>query len=112
MVRMVCWNINRSRDAFLELTEMPDVDVALLQEVGKGAAACMADTLGEQVAWNWNRSRIWPTIVRLSDRVRVDLFHCCPINSTRTSLPIAMNGPVDSRCRFPATPEATGARTG
>ena len=38
--------------------------------------------------------------------------HCCPINSTRTSLPIAMNGPVDSRCRFPATPEATGARTG
>ena len=36
---MVCWNINRSPDAFTELSEMPDVDVALLQEVGKGAAS-------------------------------------------------------------------------
>ncbi len=74
MVRIVCWNINRSRDAFLELTEMDDVDVALLQEVGKGAAACMASTVDEQVAWDWNRSRMWPAVVRLSDRVRVDLF--------------------------------------
>ena len=95
MVRMVCWNINRSRDAFLELTEMPDVDVALLQEVGKGAAACMADTLGEQVAWNWNRSRIWPTIVRLSDRVRVDLF--TPVAPEREVLPLDTFAASDSR---------------
>ena len=38
--------------------------------------------------------------------------HCCPINSTRTSLSVEMNGPVDSRFRFPATPGAAGARTG
>ncbi len=95
MVRIVCWNINRSRDAFLELTEMPDVDVALLQEVGKGAAACMADTLGEQVAWNWSRSRIWPAIVRLSDRVRVDLF--TPVAPEREVLPLDTIAVSDSR---------------
>ena len=39
-------------------------------------------------------------------------IHCCPINSTRTSLSVEMNGPVDSRFRFPATPGAAGARTG
>lgn len=74
MVRMVCWNINRSADAFTELSEMPDVDVALLQEVGRGAAGRIADATGERVPWNWNRSSTWPAVVRLSDRVRVDLF--------------------------------------
>ena len=42
MVRIVCWNINRSSDAFTELRKM-DADVALLQEVGKGAARRMVD---------------------------------------------------------------------
>ena len=95
MVRIVCWNINRSRDAFLELSEMPDVDVALLQEVGKGAAACMGSTLGEQVAWNWNRSRMWPAIVQLSDRVRVDLF--TPVAPERDVLPPDTIAVSDSR---------------
>lgn len=95
MVRIVCWNINRNRDAFLELTEMDDVDVAMLQEVGKGAAACMADTVGEQVTWNWNRSRIWPAIIRLSDRVRVDLF--TPVAPERDVLPLDTIAVSDSR---------------
>ena len=37
VVRLVSWNINRSPDACAELNEMGDVDVALLQEVGKRA---------------------------------------------------------------------------
>ena len=84
MVRMVCWNINRSADAFSELGEMPDVDVALLQEVGKGAAGRIADITGERVPWNWNRSSIWPAVVRLSDRVRVDVFE--PIAAERDGM--------------------------
>ena len=95
MIRMVCWNINRSRDAFLELAEMNDVDVALLQEVGKGAAGCMADTLGERVAWDWSRSRMWPAVVRLSDRVRVDRF--TPVAPERDVLPLDTIAVSDSR---------------
>ncbi len=95
MVRMVCWNINRSPDAFLELTEMPDVDVALLQKVGKGAARCMANTLGEPVPWNWSRARIWPAVVRLSDRVRVDVF--TPVDPEREVVPLDTIAVSDSR---------------
>jgi hypothetical protein len=92
---MVCWNINRSRDAFLELTEMPDVDVALLQEVGRGAAGRIADTSGERVPWNWNRSSTWPAVVRLSDRVRVDLFE--PVAAEREGMPANAIAVSDSR---------------
>ena len=95
MVRMVCWNINRSPDAFLELAEMPDVDVALLQKVGKGAAGCMANTLGEPVPWNWSRSRIWPAVVRLSDRVRVDVL--APVAPERDVVPLDTIAVSDSR---------------
>ena len=73
MVRIVCWNINRSVDACAELRKM-DADVALLQEVGKGAARRMADLISEGVAWDWDRSNIWPAVVRLSDRVKVEVF--------------------------------------
>ena len=73
MVKIVCWNINRSADAFTELRKM-DADVALLQEVGKGAARRMADILGEAETWDWDRSDAWPAVVRLSDRVKVDVF--------------------------------------
>ena len=95
MVRMVCWNINRSADAFTELSEMDDVDVALLQEVGKGAAGRIADTTGEGVPWNWNRSSIWPAVVRLSDRVRVDLF--TPVPLEREGMPLDAVAVSDSR---------------
>ena len=73
MVKIVCWNINRSADACTELRKM-DVDVALLQEVGKGAAHRMADILGEAETWDWDRSNSWPAVVQLSDRVKVDVF--------------------------------------
>ena len=95
MVRMVCWNINRSPDAFTALSEMDDVDVALLQEVGKGAAGRIADTTGEGVPWNWNRSSIWPAVVRLSDRVRVDLF--TPVPLEREGIPLNAISVSDSR---------------
>ena len=73
MVKLVCWNINRSADACTELRKM-DADVALLQEVGKGAARRIADILNEAEAWDWDRSDAWPAVVRLSDRVKVDVF--------------------------------------
>ena len=73
MVRIVCWNINRSLDACAELKEM-GADVALLQEVGKGAARRMEEVFGERVAWDWERSNIWPAAVRLSPRVKVEVF--------------------------------------
>lgn len=74
MVRIVCWNINRSLAASEELRQMDDVDVALLQEVGKGAAGRIADISGEGTSWNWDRSSIWPAVVQLSDRVKLDVF--------------------------------------
>ena len=73
MVRIVCWNINRSADACAELEKM-DADVALLQEVGKGAARRLAEMTGNGRIWNWDLSDAWPAVVRLSDRVKVDAF--------------------------------------
>ena len=79
MVRIVCWNINRSLDAWTKLRETDDADVALLQEVGKGATRRMADAIGEGVSWDWRRSNIWPAVVRLSHRVKVEvLAHVAP----------------------------------
>ena len=79
MVRIVCWNINRSVDACAELRKMEDADVALLQEVGKGAALRMTKITGEDVKWDWDRSSIWPAVVPLSDRVKVDVFRPVPL---------------------------------
>ena len=74
MVKIVCWNINRSLDACEELRQMDGVDVALLQEVGKRAAGRIAGVSGEGTSWNWDRSSIWPAVVPLSDRVKLDVF--------------------------------------
>ena len=74
MVRIVCWNINRSPEAWTKLCEMDDVDVALLQEVGKTAARHIADSIGERVAWDWDRCDRWPAVIGLSDRVEVEVF--------------------------------------
>ena len=51
-----------------------DADVALLQEVGKGATQCMADILAGVETWDWSQSDRWPAVVRLSERVKVDVF--------------------------------------
>ena len=70
----MCWNINRSLDAWKKLREMGDADVALLQEVGKTVAMPIAKRIGERAAWDWDRSSRWPAVVPLLDRVEVDLF--------------------------------------
>ena len=69
MVKIVCWNINRSPGACTELRRM-DADVALLQEVGKGAAQRLADILGEGETWDWKRQDVWPLVVQLSTESR------------------------------------------
>ena len=77
MVKIVCWNINRSLDAYPKLQEM-DADVALLQEVGPGAADEMKGALGGNEHWNdhpdWNKHHGWSAILKLSDRVKVRWF--------------------------------------
>lgn len=73
MVKIVCWNINRSTDAYKELQKM-DADVALLQEVGKGAAKSMAYAIGGAGTWDWKLSDRWPAVAKLSNRVKVEWF--------------------------------------
>lgn len=77
MVKIVCWNINRSLDAYPKLQEM-DADVALLQEVGPGAADEMKGALGGNEHWNdhpdWNKHHGWSAVLKLSDRVKVRWF--------------------------------------
>ena len=88
MIRVVSWNIARRRRPLAELLEM-DVDVALLQEVGSGAAPSLPEGMetGGRRHWDsytWapdhpaSRFRVrwerWPMIVKLSDRVEVEWF--------------------------------------
>ena len=74
MVKIVCWNIAMSDAAYPALQEM-DADVALLQEVGPGAAEQMQDALGGgEERWDWGRRDRWPAVVKLSDRVEVERF--------------------------------------
>ena len=110
MVKIVCWNINRSPGACTELRRM-DADVALLQEVGKGAAQRLADILGEGETWDWKRQDVWPLVVQLSDRVKVDLFTpVAPETGGITRNTIA----VSDRCTLAAarvTPLSGGKQT-
>ena len=88
MIRIVSWNVARRRKPLEELREM-DADVALLQEVGTGAAANLPPDLetGSRRHWNsytWPHDYLegrfstwctrWPMIVKLSDRVEVEWF--------------------------------------
>ena len=77
MTKIVCWNIKRSDAAYPALQEM-DADIALLQEVGPGAAEGMASVLGGHEHWEkypeWNKHNGWPAVVKLSDRVEVKWF--------------------------------------
>ena len=70
MVKIVCWNINRSLEAYPELQEM-GADVALLQEVGKCAAAQMEDAICGAEHWDWEKCDRWPAVAKLSDQVEV-----------------------------------------
>ena len=74
MVKIVCWNIAMSDAAYPALQEM-DADVALLQEVGPGAAEQMQGALGgREERWDWGRRDRWPAVAKLSDRVEVERF--------------------------------------
>ena len=94
MVRIVCWNINRSANACTALGNMGDVDIALLQEVGKTAAGRIADTTGEGVTLDWNRSSRWPAVVGRSGRVKVEtLTPVAPGCGDNTEDTIAVSDP-------------------
>ncbi len=74
MVKIVCWNIAMSDAAYPALQEM-DADVALLQEVGPGAAEQMHGALGGgEDLWDWGKRDRWPAVAKLSDRVEVERF--------------------------------------
>ena len=86
MVKIVCWNIAISDAAYPALQEM-DADVALLQEVGPGAAEQMQGALGgREERWDWGRRDRWPAVAKLSDRVEVERFH--PVLSPSVDAPL------------------------
>ena len=78
MVKIVCWNINMSTEAYPKLQEM-DADVALLQEVGPGAAEQMEDALCGVEHWDWETHGRWPAVLKLSNRVKVRWFRPIPL---------------------------------
>ena len=78
MIKIVCWNINRSTEAYPKLQEM-DADVALLQEVGPGAAEQMEGALCGAAHWDWGKCGRWPAVDKLSDRVEVECFRPIPL---------------------------------
>ena len=78
MIKIVCWNINRSTEAYSELQAM-GADVALLQEVGKCAAGQMEDALCGAEHWDWKTHDRWPAVLKLSDRVEVECFRPIPL---------------------------------
>ena len=88
MIKVVSWNVARRRKPLQELREM-DADVALLQEVGTGAAIDLPPGMetGSRRHWNsytWTpdypEDRFstwctrWPMVVKMSDRVEVEWF--------------------------------------
>ena len=81
MIKVVCWNIDKMHEPWLELVEM-DANVVLLREVGTVPEDVLDRVeLSPHVPWlkhdpttgypNYDR---WPMVVRLSDRVRVEWF--------------------------------------
>ena len=87
MVKIVCWNIAMRcaspGSPWEELERMRDhegADVALLQEVGPGAAAQMDGALGgSDRHWDWDKCDRWPAVAKLSGNVKVRWFR--PVSS-------------------------------
>lgn len=91
-MKVVSWNIARRRKAWLELFEMArrdEVDVALLQEAGKGPPNGLERPEGfgfKHVARKldgrlWPKRPAldrWPAVVKLSDRVQVEWIEQLP----------------------------------
>lgn len=81
MVKIVCWNIDMrcegDQTPWNELLRMRDeegADIALLQEVGPGAADEMKGALGGNAHWDWETHDRWPAVLKLSNRVKVRWF--------------------------------------
>ena len=88
MIKVIDWNIAKSREPLRQLGEM-EADVALLQEVGPGMAVNLPDGIetGSQAHWDsrvwksqwredeprWYCDR-WPMVVKMSDRVDIEWF--------------------------------------
>ena len=85
MIKIVCWNINRSTEAYSELQAM-GADVALLQEVGKCAAGQMDDALCGAEHWDWETHDRWPAVLKLSDRVEVECFRPIPLMAPKEEM--------------------------
>ena len=78
MIKIVCWNIRRSKAPWDELLAM-DADVGLIQEAGKIPPDLRAriDTGSHATCDQWfylDDFDRWPLVVKLSDRVRVEWF--------------------------------------
>ena len=89
MVKIVCWNINRSDAAYPALQEM-DADVALLQEVSPNYVPDGVD-IGPYKPWDKHPYDRWPAVAKLSDRVEVKWFEPVPLDVDEAEDKIAVS---------------------
>ena len=87
MTKIVCWNINTSKNSCWEELLAMDADVALLQEVSSIPCNLPADVELEpwelSDPWNPKDYDRWPIVAKLSDRVEVEWFRrVFPYSST------------------------------
>lgn len=82
MITVVCWNIAGRKQPWEELLEM-DADVALLQEAGLPPSKRIADRvdIGSIDHWRDANYDVFPMVVQLSDRVKVDRY--TPVSPAR-----------------------------
>lgn len=78
MIKLVCWNIAAKRKGVWDVLFGMDADVALLQEVKPVPTVLPPDVeLDPSNLWEpWDKELFdrWPTVVRLSERVKVEWF--------------------------------------
>ena len=82
MITVVCWNIAGRKQPWAELLEM-DADVALLQEAGLPPSKRIADRvdIGSIDHWRDANHAVFPMVVQLSGRVKVDRY--TPVSPAR-----------------------------
>ena len=83
-VRLVSWNVAGRKEPWRELVKM-GVDVALLQETGRVE-------VDPNEPWLKHQFSIWPKIVKLSERVKVEWFKQVDPISEMKSEEIAVSG--------------------
>ena len=91
-VRLVSWNVAGRKEPWRELVKM-GVDVALLQETGTVPPDVAGGVdVDPNEPWLKHQFSIWPKIVKLSDRVKVEWFkQVDPISETKSD-EIAVSG--------------------